>query len=393
MSQTLELRSRANDTEEALAQRISAAITRMNEIYEDGHYPRLTVLRSWSTHNPTINGEVARPATCGWYLSREIRSLLEKGAVVRIEPSRPIVTLDDVSLLARLDERDWDLTQKKLFLFTPERVELSIERLEHYTGTKASNFQRFVLLTNYGMHMSAFEEEFPDCLRPGSDVQMPAYHKVMDDNLGVSIVNIGVGPSNAKNFTDHLAVLRPDAMVMVGHCGGIRNPQEIGDYVLASGYMRADRILDDLLPLGVPITPSFPLNVCLHKVLDEEGLSYRLGTVYTTADRNWELALKKTRGDLRLSRSVAIDMESATVAANGFRYRIPNATLLCVSDKPLHGRPKLGKKAAQFYRETKRKHLSLAIRAMRLAKKNWPDGLPNASIRALDEPLLGGGVE
>jgi AMP nucleosidase len=393
MTQTLEVSSQANDTDEVLTERIAAAIARMDQIYAGGKYPRLTVVRAWSTHNPTISGEVAQPSTYGWYLAREIRRLLAKGAVIRIEPSRPVVTLDDISLLARLDEHDWDLTQKKLFLFAPERVELSIERLEHYTGTKASDFQRFVLLTNYKMHMSAFEEQFPNCLRPTGDVQMPAYHEVMDDNLGVSIVNIGVGPSNAKNFTDHLAVLRPDAMVMVGHCGGIRNHQEIGDYVLASGYMRADRVLDDLLPLGVPIAPSFLLNTYLSKVLEEESLAYRLGTVYTTADRNWELALRKTQSDLRLSRSIAIDMESATVAANGFRYRIPNATLLCVSDKPLHGTPKLGKKAARFYAKTKSKHLSLAIRAMHLAKKSWPEGLPSTSTRALDEPLMGGGVE
>ncbi len=30
-------------------------------------------------------------------------------------------------------------------------------------------------------------------------------------------------------------------------------------------------------------------------------------------------------------------MESATIAANGFRFRVPYGTLLCVSDKPLHG--------------------------------------------------------
>ncbi len=393
VTQPLEIRSLDGDSDRALAERIESALSRMNEIYAAGHYPRLTVVRSWSSHNPEISGEVARPSSFRWYLFRELKGLVTKGATIRIEASRPLVALDDVSLLERLDEHDWDLTQKKLFLFAPERIELSIERLEHYTGTRAADFQRYVLLTNYAMHMNAFVEEFPDCVRPGGSVQMPAHHHVQDDNLGVSIVNIGVGPSNAKNFTDHLAVLRPDAMLMVGHCGGIRNHQEIGDYVLASGYMRADRVLDELLPLGVPIAPSFLLNTYLSKALEEERLDYRLGTVYTTADRNWELALNRTRDDLQVSRSVAIDMESATVAANGFRYRIPNATLLCVSDKPLHGRPKLGGKAARFYRETKAKHLGVAIRALSLAKQDWPAGLPTASIRALDEPLMGGSAD
>jgi len=393
VTQPLEIASADGDSPAELTERIESALACMNEIYAAGHYPRVTVVRSWSGHNPAITGEVARPASSRWYLLRELKRLVAKGATLTIEASRPIVTLDDASLLERVDEHDWDLTRKKLFLFAPERVELSIERLEHYTGTQAAQFQRYVLLSNYAMHMDAFAEAFPGCVRPEGSVQMPAFHHVMDENLGVSIVNIGVGPSNAKNFTDHLAVLRPDAMIMVGHCGGIRNHQAIGDYVLASGYMRADRVLDDLLPLGVPIAPSFLLNTYLSKALEEAQLNYRLGTVYTTADRNWELALRRTRSDLQVSRSVAIDMESATVAANGFRYRIPNATLLCVSDKPLHGRPKLGQKAVQFYRETKQKHLSVAIRAMRLAKADWPTGLPNASIRALDEPLMGGSIE
>jgi len=393
MTQTLEIPFLRGESDPALCERIDSALLRMNEIYAGGHYPRVTVVRSWSSHNPAISGEVARPSSARWYLFRELKRLVSRGATVRIEASRPIVTLTDVTLLERLDEHDWDLTRKKLFLFPPERVELSFERLEHYTGTKAAEFQRYVLLTNYDMHMEAFVEEFPNCVQAKGTVQMPACHHVLDENLGVSIVNIGVGPSNAKNFTDHLAVLRPDAMIMVGHCGGIRNHQNIGDYVLASGYMRADKVLDDLLPLGVPIAPSFLLNTYLSQALEDEQLKYRLGTVYTTADRNWELALRRTHNDLQVSRSVAIDMESATVAANGFRYRIPNATLLCVSDKPLHGRPKLRGKAAEFYRETKQKHLSVAIRAMSLAKKDWPWGLPTASIRALDEPLLGGAIE
>ena len=169
----------------------------------------------------------------------------------------------------------------------------------------------------------------------------------------------------------------------------MRNHQEIGDFVLASGYMRADRVLDEALPAAVPISPSFLLNRFLAKVLDEKRLPYRVGTVYTTADRNWELTLRGTLRDLKTSRSIAVDMESATVAANGFRYRVPNATLLSVSDKPLHGKPKLPEDAKAFYKETKKRHIAVAIAALDLVKQEFPEGLPNSDIRALDEPLLG----
>jgi AMP nucleosidase len=385
------LRITAGDGEADLRARVADACRRMERIYELDCYSKITVIRHWSRHNPTISGEVARPSAYRWYLQRELLKLALQGAEIQVQPSRARIDLYAPSLLEKIDESDVDFTRKKLFLFGPERVDLSVERLEHYTGTKAEDFQRYILLTNYRMHMDAFQSIYPRCVRPSRpDVQMPACHHKTEENDGVSIVNIGVGPSNAKNCTDHVAVLRPDAMLMVGHCAGVRNHQEIGDYVLASGYMRADRLLDEALPPSVPVTPSFLLNRYLAKVLEERNLPYRLGVVYTTADRNWELALRGTLEDLQASRSVAVDMESATVAANGFRYRIPTATLLCVSDKPLHGKPKLPHGAKSFYSATREQHLSVALAAIDLARREFPDGLPNSDIRALNEPLIGG---
>jgi len=374
-----------------LGAQIEQICEKIEQIYAGNRYAKITVRRHWSKHNPEISGKLARPAAYRWYLHRELLKLARQGAEIHVEPSRQCIELNDPALLKKIDESDLDFTRKKLFLFGPERVELSIKRLEHYTGTRAESFQRYILLTNYQMHMDAFETAYPDCDRPARpNVQMPAYHHRMDDNGGISIVNIGVGPSNAKNCTDHLAVLRPDAMLMVGHCAGVRNHQDIGDFVLASGYMRADGLLDEVLPAAVPITPSFLLNRYLVRVLEERNLKYRVGTVYTTADRNWELALSGTLDDLKASRSIAVDMESATVAANGFRYRIPSATLLCVSDKPLHGSPKLPDAAQDFYQETKKQHLAVAVSAIELGKQDFPGGLPNSDIRALDEPLMGG---
>jgi AMP nucleosidase len=385
------LDQRVDEDTSDLRAKIERICEQIEQIYAGDRYAKITVRRHWSKHNPEISGQLARPSAYRWYLHRELLKLARRGAEIHVEASRQRIELNDPALLKKIDESDLDITRKKLFLFGPERLELSIQRLEHYTGTRAGSFQRYILLTNYQMHMDAFETAYPQCERPSRpNVQMPAYHHRMDDNGGISIVNIGVGPSNAKNCTDHLAVLRPDAMLMVGHCAGVRNHQDIGDFVLASGYMRADRLLDKALPAAVPVTPSFLLNRYLARVLEERGLNYRVGTVYTTADRNWELALSGTLDDLKASRSIAVDMESATVAANGFRYRIPSATLLCVSDKPLHGSPKLPDSARNFYRETKEQHIAVAIAAIELGKKDFPDGLPNSDIRAIDEPLMGG---
>lgn len=362
----------------------------MEKIYRQGDYPKLMVKRTWSQHNPIITGEMALPNAYRWYLTREIRKLLEKGAEVKIFPSRPRVSFNDSAMFDNADEDDWDITQKKLFLYSPERIEISLNRLEHYTGTRPEDFQRYILFTNYDMHVDVFEELYPDCVRPDRSVQMPAYHHKLPENKGFSLVNIGVGPSNAKTISDHVAVLRPDAMIMVGHCGGLRNHQEIGDFVLATGFMRMDGVLDEVLPLNIPITPNHLLNVYLKEILDKHELSYRLGTVYTTANRNWEFIKKRTVQNIHVSRSVAIDMESATVATNGYRYRIPFATLLCVSDKPLHGKPKLTDAAQSFYQNSKQMHLKIVIDALEISKEHYPEGLPNASIRAINEPLMGG---
>lgn len=378
-------------SQEEVDSEIEKACDFLESTYVDGNYSRITVYRHWSVHNPTISGKIARPSAYRWYLRRELTRLLIKGAEIVIEVAQPRCDLHSPQLLDALDESNFDLTRKKVFLFGPERIDLSLQRIEHYTGTAAEDFQRYVLLTNYQMHMDAFRGLYPHCVAPTRrDVQMPALHAKSENNDGISIVNIGVGPSNAKNFTDHLAVLRPDAMLMIGHCAGVRNHQAIGDFVLASGYMRDDHVLDEVLPQAVPITPSFLLNRYLAKVLDERQLPYRFGAVFTTADRNWELALSRKLKDIKASRCIGVDMESATVTANGFRYRIPSATLLCISDKPLHGSPKLPKSANAFYQATKHQHLEIAQAAIMLARKDYPDGLPNSDLRATDEPLLGG---
>lgn len=390
MNQRLDLIPDASVNDKELETQVEKACNLMESIYQGGDYPKLMVKRSWSEHNPIITGEIAVPSAYRWYLKREMKRLLQKGAEMRIFPSRPRVALNDPLLFESADEEEWDITQKKLFLFTPERMDISLNRLEHYTGTRPEDFQRYILFTNYDMHVEVFHTLFPDCVKPDRAVQMPAYHHKLSENKGFTLVNIGVGPSNAKTISDHVAVLRPDAMVMVGHCGGLRNHQEIGDFVLATGFMRADGILDELLPLNIPITPNHMLNVYLKEILDKNKLNYRLGTVYTTANRNWEFRMKRTIQDIHVSRSVAIDMESATVATNGYRYRIPFATLLCVSDKPLHGKPKLSGAAQSFYEKSKEMHLRIVIDALEMSKEQNPEGLPNASIRAVNEPLMGG---
>ena len=292
-----------------------------------------------------------------------------------------------------------------LSLFTAPRVDYSLHRLRHYTGTAPEHFQNFVLFTNYQFYVDEFvrlghaemadpNSEYNAFVEPDKSPQMPAYHLVRADRSGITMVNIGVGPANAKTITDHIAVLRPHAWIMLGHCAGLRNTQQLGDYVLAHGYVREDHVLDEELPLWVPIPALAEIQVALETAVTqvtqlkgpELKRIMRTGTVASTDNRNWEL-LPDNGPQRRFSqsRAVALDMESATIAANGFRFRVPYGTLLCVSDKPLHGEIKLPGMANQFYRERVDQHLRIGMRAIELLRQQGVDQLHSRKLRSFAE--------
>ena len=80
-------------------------------------------------------------------------------------------------------------------------------------------------------------------------------------------------------------------------------------------------------------------------------------------------------------------MESATVAAQGYRFRVPYGTLLCVSDKPLHGELKLPGQANAFYERAISQHLRIGIETLNLLQREG-EGLHWRKLRSFDEPPL-----
>lgn len=304
--------------------------------------------------------------------------------------------------------------------FTAQRVDYSLARLAHYTATDPVHFQNHVLFTNYQFYVSEFEayaramladpdsgytsfvltgnEEITSAdqeIAPTAKMpQMPTYHLKRPGGGGITLVNIGVGPSNAKTATDHIAVLRPHAWIMVGHCAGLRNSQSLGDFVLAHAYLREDRVLDDDLPVWVPVPALAEIQIALENAVADETelVGYdlkrvmRTGTVASVDNRNWEL--RDTRGPVRRlsqSRAIALDMESATIAANGFRFRVPYGTLLCVSDKPLHGELKLPGMASDFYKTQVSRHLRIGIRAMEKLREMPLERIHSRKLRSFEE--------
>ena len=403
---------------------------------------------------------VTRPDLFRTYLTEQIRLLIENhGVAVEIgESDEPIpihfayrrdinieatITNDDNSTvkrslrdvfdtpdLAAMDDAIADGTldvppgdPEPLALFRAARVDYSLRRLYHYTGTDPEHFQNFVIFTNYQFYVDAFVqlgqqrlasgEGGPDAfVGPGNVMmhnarlgggttgmaperlpQMPAYHLVEPGYRGITLINIGTGPSNARNVTDHVAVLRPHAWLMLGHCAGLRNSQRLGDYVLAHGYVREDHVLDHELPLWVPIPALAEMQVALEEAVGEiTGLSgfelkrlMRTGTVASVDNRNWEISGPSVIRRLSQSRAVALDMESAAIAANGYRFRVPYGTLLCVSDKPLHGEIKLAGMASQFYRQRVGQHLQIGLKALERLKHQESERLHSRKLRSFAE--------
>lgn len=306
-----------------------------------------------------------------------------------------------------------------LLWYNGARTDRALLRLRHYTGSDPGHFQKYILFTNYADYMDEFEafaqKEFKKTpenggapfialVKPGNvvgfnpnvpnakehfknanigdkapsrDPQMPAYHLVRKDGSGVSIMNIGVGPSNAKTATDELAVLRPEAWMMIGHCAGLSSMQNVGDYVLPNGFVLEDGLMEKLIGTNIDIPDLSEIHTAIKEAirseLGVEGREYkqsvRTGVITTTSDRNWEAPvtlreLKELKDKFARNRSIALDMETGTIVAQGFKHHVPYGALLCVSDKPLHGEPKLPGMADGFYRDRVTQQFRIAMQAM-----------------------------
>ncbi len=344
----------------------------------------------------------------------------QTAAVARWFPTTDLAHIGDEISDGMFDlSRDFPLAQ-----FDGLRTDFSLARLRHYTGTPVEAVQSYILFTNYNRYVdefvrwacaqlqdpnSAYEtlvcaggieitRDTPDPETAVMDAawkkhQMPAYHLTAPGSSGITLVNIGVGPSNANTICDQLAVTRQHVWIMIGHSGGLRPSQTIGDYVLAHAYLRDDHVLDAVLPPDIPIPSIAEVQRALYDAAklvsgapgEEVKRRLRTGTVVTTDDRNWELRYSKSALRFNQSRAVAIDMESATIAAQGYRFRVPYGTLLCVSDKPLHGEIKLPGQANRFYEGSISEHLQIGIHAIDLLRAEG-NSLHSRKLRAFDEP-------
>ena len=180
---------------------------------------------------------------------------------------------------------------------------------------------------------------------------------------------------------------------MIGHCGGLRPSQRIGDYVLAHAYLRDDHVLDDVLPPEIPVPAIAEVQLAMARAAetvsgqsgDELKRRLRTGTIVTTDDRNWELRYTSRRCASRSAARSGSTWNRRRSPRRAIASASPTARLLCVSDKPLHGELKLPGQANRFYERAISEHMRIGIETCEELRREGAK-LHSRKLRAFNEP-------
>lgn len=200
--------------------------------------------------------------------------------------------------------------------------------LPRYTGKPLESFGKYFLLTNFNSYIELFAK-WNNVNLEGKDRNMPS--ATAD---GITIINFGMGSPNAATIMDLLGAVKPNAVLFLGKCGGLKKKNRLGDLILPIAAIRSDGTSNDYLPLEVPALPAFKIQIAVSTVISRFNLEYWTGTVYTTNRRVWEYD-DRFKKYLVKTRAMAIDMETATIFSVGFANEIPVGALLLVSDQPM----------------------------------------------------------
>ena len=208
------------------------------------------------------------------------------------------------------------------------KKEIVSDWLPRYTGMPLENFGEYILLTNFNQYLALFAKwhnvEIHDDGRPMTAVSAG----------DITMINFGIGSANAATVMDLLSAIHPKAVLFLGKCGGLKKKNAVGDLILPIAAIRGEGTSNDYLPSKVPALPAFSLQKAISTTIRDFSRDYWTGTVFTTNRRVWEHD-NKFKKLLKKTRSMAIDMETATIFTVGFANKIPTGALLLVTDQPM----------------------------------------------------------
>jgi AMP nucleosidase len=236
--------------------------------------------------------------------------------------------------------------------------------LPRYTGIPLEAFGQHILLTNFGHYVDRFAQDHGVEVH-GRDRPMP--NATAD---GITLINFGMGSPNAATIMDLLSVIEPQAVLFLGKCGGLKRKNAIGDLVLPIAAIRGEGTSNDYLLPEVPALPAFQLQRAVSTMIRDLGHDYWTGTVYTTNRRVWEHD-DGFKEYLRRTRSMAIDMETATIFAAGFANHISCGALLLVSDQPMIPEGvKTETSDASVTANFVERHIKVGVEALKLVRRH-----------------------
>ena len=216
----------------------------------------------------------------------------------------------------------------KINLFMKTKKDIVENWLPRYTGCSLGQFSKHILLTNFSYYLHLFSELHSTPII-GEDLPMPNATA-----NGITLINFGIGSANAATIMDLLSAIDPKAVLHLGKCGGLKSKNQVGDLILPIAAIRGEGTSNDYVPAEIPALPAFSLQRAVSSTIRNHQKDYWTGTVYTTNRRVWEYD-EKFKKYLLKTRSMAIDMETATIFTVGFFNHIPTGALLLVSDQPM----------------------------------------------------------
>lgn len=190
------------------------------------------------------------------------------------------------------------------------------------------SFGEYILLTNFMDYLEQFAT-LHNVKIVGEKRPMPSATAE-----SITMIKFGMGSANAATIMDLLGAVSPKACLFLGKCGGLKKKNKLGDLILPIAAIRGEGTSNDYFPIEVPALPAFNLQKAISTTIRDHGRDYWTGTVYTTNRRVWEYD-DKFKKYLRLTRAMAIDLETATIFMVGFANKIPTGSLLLVTDQPM----------------------------------------------------------
>ncbi len=236
--------------------------------------------------------------------------------------------------------------------------------LPRYTGVPLDKFGKYIILTNFQNYVELFAEMFNVPVM-GDDRNMPT---ATAENI--SIINFGMGSPNAATIIDLLSSITPCAVLFLGKCGGLKEKNTLGDFILPIAAIRHDGTSNDYLPPEIPALPAFNLQRAVSTSIRDFQRDYYTGVVFTTNKRVWEYD-QEFKQYLIKTRAMAIDMETATIFVTAFANKIPAGALLLVSDQPMISTGVKTEKSDKVVTEKfVNDHLQIGIKAMKIIRDN-----------------------